>query len=115
MLTESGLVEGKAPAHPYLARQMSDFGFWQTLKVQTLGCVRRSHLEPTHVSPPRQDLKLHEEQHKGHEIYTGSGHHCGVIPYSSLWCGGLPLGLARNSTRGEQPREGLFLAGAMNC
>ena len=29
--TESGSVEGKAPAHPYLARQMLDFGFRQTL------------------------------------------------------------------------------------
>ena len=48
-----------------------DFGFRQTLKVRTLGCMRRSHLLPTHVSLPRQDLKLHEEQHKGHEIYTG--------------------------------------------
>ena len=63
---------------------MSDFGFRQTLKVQTLGCTRRSHLLPTLVSLPRKDLKLHEEQHKGHDIYTGSGHHCGVIPYSSV-------------------------------
>ena len=39
-----------------------------------------------------------------------------------LWCNtllqfvvcGLPLGLMRNSTREEQPREGLFLVGAMN-
>ena len=23
---------------------------------------------------------------KGHEISTGSGHHCGVITYSSVWC-----------------------------
>ena len=30
---ESGSAEGEAPAHPYLARQMSDFGFRQTLKV----------------------------------------------------------------------------------
>src|SRR3954468_18166151 len=29
------------PAHPYLARQMSDHGFRQTLKVRTLGCARR--------------------------------------------------------------------------
>ena len=28
---ESGSAEGGAPAHPYLARQMSDFGFRQTL------------------------------------------------------------------------------------
>ena len=73
-------------AHPYLACQMSDFGFRQTLKVRTLGCTRRSHLPRTHVSSPRKDLKLHEEQHRGHEVYTGLGHHCGVTPYSSVWC-----------------------------
>ena len=32
----------RIPAHPYLARQMSDFGFRQTLEVRTLGCARRS-------------------------------------------------------------------------
>ena len=48
-----------------------------------------------------QGSKLHKEQHKGHKVYTGSGHHCGVIPYSSLWCGGLPQGLMMNSTKGE--------------
>ena len=30
----------EATAHPYLACQMSDVGFWQTLKVRTLGCAR---------------------------------------------------------------------------
>ena len=48
--------ERKIPAHPYLARQMSDFGFRQTLEVRTLGCTRSSHLLPTYVSPPRKDL-----------------------------------------------------------
>ena len=28
---------------------------------------------------------------------------------------GLPEGLMMNSTKEEQPREGMFLAGAMNC
>ena len=56
MLVERGSVKGKAPVHPYLARQMSDFGFRQTLKVRTLGCTRRSHPLPTHVSSPRKDL-----------------------------------------------------------
>ena len=59
--------------------------------------------------------KLPTEQHKRHKIYTGSGHHCGVIPYSSVWCGGLPLGLDDEQYKAEQPREGLFLAGATNC
>ena len=67
------------------------------------------HAEITPPAYPRlfalQGSKLHEEQHKGHEIYTGSGHRCGVIPYSSVWCGGLPRGLMMNSTREEQPRE----------
>ena len=49
--------------------------------------------------------KLWKEQHKRHRVYTGSGHRCGVIPYSSVWCGGLPLGLMMNSTREEQPPE----------
>ena len=30
-------------------------------------------------------------------------------------CGGLPLGLDDEQYKAEQPREGLFLAGAMNC
>src|SRR4051812_17983148 len=40
-----------------------------------------------------------DEQHRGHGVYTGSGHRCGVIPYSSVWCGGLPLGLMMNSIK----------------
>ena len=95
---------------PYLACQMSDFGFRRTLEVRTLGCAWRSLPLPAHVSSPRKRSKLHEEQHKGHEVYTSSGHHCGVIPYSSLWCGGLPHGLMMNNTKEEQPREGLFLS-----
>ena len=43
--------------------------------------------------------KQSKEQHKRHRVYTGSGHHCGVIPYSSVWCGGLPLELMMNNTR----------------
>ena len=87
------------PAHPYLARQMSDFGFRQTLEVRTLGCARRFNPLPTCSSPNRKDLNYPTEQHKRHKVYTGSGHHCGVIPYSSVWCGGLPLGLMMNNTR----------------
>ena len=43
----------RIPAHPYLARQMSDFGFRQTLEVRTLGCARRFRLLPTCTPPPR--------------------------------------------------------------
>ena len=44
------LVGGEeAPAHPYLARQMSDVGFRRTLKVQTLGCARSHSLLPIYA------------------------------------------------------------------
>ena len=36
-------------AHPYLARQMSDVGFRQTLKVRTLGCARSLSLLPIYA------------------------------------------------------------------
>ena len=39
----------EAPAHPYLARQMSEVGFWQTLKVRTLGCARSLSLLPIYA------------------------------------------------------------------
>ena len=47
------------------------------------------------------------------KVYTSPGHRCGVIPYSSLWCGGLPLGLMMNSTKEEQPREGCSCGGVV--
>ena len=69
--------------------------------------VRTEITPPTYLRLVRsQGYKLHEEQHKGHEVYTSSGHHCGVIPYSSLWCGRLPQGLVMNNTNEELPREG---------
>ena len=34
--------------------------------------------------PVSQRSKLLKELHKGRKIYTGSGHRCGVIPYSSV-------------------------------
>ena len=56
--------------------------------VDPLGSNSGVHAE---IAPPTylclvasQGSKLHEEQHKRHKIYTGSGHHCGVIPYSSV-------------------------------
>ena len=48
-----------------------------------------------------------------HKIYTGLGHHCGVIPYSSVvWW--IASWANDEQYKEEQPREGLFLAGAMN-
>ena len=77
------------------------FGF----QVPTDPLVSNSEVH-AEIAPPTylclvasQGSKLHEERHKGHEVYTSSGHHCGVIPYSSLWHGGLPQGLMMNNTR----------------
>src|SRR3954462_3613019 len=70
-------------------------GFRQTLKVRTLGCTRRLCPLPLRLAR----IQLPKEQHKRHRVYTGPGHRCGVIPYSSV-VGGLPLGLMMmNSTR----------------
>ena len=47
----------------------------------------REDLSPTGSRiKSRKGSRLERRTHKGHEIYTGSGHHCGVIPYSSVWC-----------------------------
>ena len=67
---------------------------------------------PIHVPMPRSESKLHDE-HKGRKVYTGLGHRCGVIPYSSVWCGGLPLGQMMNSTKEEQPRERCSCGGVL--
>ena len=59
-------------------------------------------LPPTNTRPnASRESKLNGEQHEGHKIYIGLGHHCGVIAYSSVWCGGLPQGQMMNSTKDE--------------
>ena len=41
--------EREATTHPYPARQVSDVGFRQTLKVLTLGCARSLFLLPIYA------------------------------------------------------------------
>ena len=98
MLAESGSVEGKAPAHPLPGAP--NVGFRVPADPQGSNSRVRTEITPPTYSclAASQGSKLHEEQHKGHEVYTSSGHHCGVIPYSSLWCGGLPQGRMMNNT-----------------
>ena len=60
-------------------------GSGKTIKVQTLGCAPRS--PPTDPRPNFAKISWANSmnsQHKGHKIYTGSGHFAGVIPYSSV-------------------------------
>ena len=92
----------------------SDIGFWQNPYGSNSGVRAKIFSLPIHDPKPRHESKLHDEQHKGQKVYTSSGHRCGVIPYSSLWCGGLPQGLMMNSTKEEQPRERCTWAGAVN-
>ena len=40
-----------------------------------------------------QRSRLLKELHKRHKVYTGSGHRCGLIPYSSVWWVDCLLGL----------------------
>ena len=104
-------TDGKeATTHPYLVHQMLDFGFRQTLEVRTLGCARRS-LPYRSTSDPLMRTKMkNDEQHKRHEVYTGSGHRCGVIPYSSVWCGGLPQGADDEQYKGRIASREVFLS-----
>ena len=60
------------------------WGSGKTLKVRTLGCARSS-FPPTDLRPSslRSSGRTRNSERRG--IYTSSGHHCGVIPYSSVW------------------------------
>uniref|UniRef100_A0A453BJF4 Helitron helicase-like domain-containing protein n=1 Tax=Aegilops tauschii subsp. strangulata TaxID=200361 RepID=A0A453BJF4_AEGTS len=59
-------------------------GSGKTLKVRTLGCARRSLLPLAHALTTISKLSTSNSQNKGHMVFTGSGHRCGVIPYSSV-------------------------------
>ena len=48
-----------------------------------------------------QGTKLLKELRKRHKIYTGSGHRCGVIPYSSVWFVDCLLGLVMMNNTGK--------------
>ena len=57
------VAEEKTPVHPYLARQMSDFGFRQTLEVRTL--VHAEISPPTYLHPSASlRSKQWKEQHE---------------------------------------------------
>ena len=83
--TGRGATEGKLRRTPTWRAKCRITGSGKTLKVRTLGCARRS--PPTDPRPSFAKISRANStnsQHKGHKIYTGSGHLCGVIPYSSV-------------------------------
>ena len=96
--TWRGVTEGKLRCTPTWRPRCWIMGSGKTLKVRTLGCARSS-FPPTDPRPSSLRTHGRTRNTERHEIYTGSGHRCGVIPYSSVWCGGLPLGLMMNNTR----------------
>ena len=92
----------RIPAHPYLAPNV---GFRVPADPLDSNTRVRAEISPStylHLTASLES-KQSKEQHKKHRVYTGLSHNCGVIPYSSVWCGGLPQGLMMNSTREEQP------------
>ena len=83
--TGCGATEGKIRRAPTWRAKSWISRSGKTLKVRTLGCTRRS--PPTDPCPSFAKISRANStnlQHKGHKIYTGSGHRCGVIPYSSV-------------------------------
>ena len=72
--------------HPYLAHQMSDHGFQQNRQGSNTGVHTKIPPLPNHALSLVWISKLRSmnSQHKGHKVFTSSGHRCGVIPYSSV-------------------------------
>src|SRR3954471_18974873 len=84
-------------------------GFWDSgrpLRFELWG-VRGDRALYLSVS---QGSKLLQEQRKRHRVYTGSGYHCGVIPYSSVVWWIASRADEEEQYKEERPREGLFLA-----
>ena len=68
-----------------LAYTLSDLGFRQNPQDSNNGV--RTEISSLPIYPlARLDLavELDELATQGHKIYTGSGHRCGVTPYSSV-------------------------------
>ena len=83
--TGRGATEGKLRRTPTWRAKCRITGSGKTLNVQTLGCAQRS--PPTDPRPSFAKISRansRNSQHKGHKIYTGSGHRCCVIPYSGV-------------------------------
>ena len=113
MLMENGPLIGRTRCTPTWRAKCRMLGSGRPLRFELWGA--HEDLPSTNPCPiAMRGSKLNDERLMGHKIYTGSGHRCGVIPYSSVWCGGLPQGLMMNSTEEEQPRERCSRASAVH-
>src|SRR3954464_10368779 len=108
---ESGAVEEKSRRTPTWRTKCQISGSGRPLRFELWG-ARGDYALYLSAS---QRSKLLKEQHKRHRVYTGSGHRCGVIPYSSVvwWIASWADG--NEHYKVEQPHEGLFLVWGMNC
>ena len=79
-----GSAEGKLRRTPTWRAKCRILGSGKTLEVRTLGRARRSLLPLALTLTAISKLTATNSQNKSHKVYTGSGHRCGVIPYSSV-------------------------------
>src|SRR3954463_14606992 len=108
---DSGAVENKFRRTPTWRAKCRISGSGRPLRFELSG-ARGDYALYLCVS---QRSKLLKEQYKKHRVYTGSGHRCGVIPYSSVvWWIASWADEDDEHYKVEQPREGLFLAWGMN-
>ena len=93
---ENGAVDDEFRRTPTWRAKCRISGSGRPLRFKHWG----AHGDYAFYLPASQRCKLLKELHKGHKIYTGSGHRCGVIPYSSVWLVDCLLGLMMmNNTR----------------
>ena len=66
-------------------KMVSDHGFRQNPQSLNTGVRTKISSLPIHARFAKiSGTNSTNSQHKGHKIYTGSGHRCGVISYSSV-------------------------------
>ena len=80
-LEENGAVEDEFQRTPTWRAKCQISGSGRPLRFKHWG-ARGDYAFYLSVS---QGSRLLKELHKRHKVYTGSGHRCGVIPYSSVW------------------------------
>ena len=104
LLTHTCMYTDRSP-NIYLDRLCRISGSDRPLRFEHWG----AHGDCTFYLPASQRSKLLKELHKGHNIYTGSGHRCGVIPYSSVWLVDCLLGLMMITIQGRTASRGSVL------
>ena len=71
-------------SHKELIYLLSDSGFRQNPRGSNTGVRTKISPPLAHALTAISKLRALSSQNKGHRVYTGSGHRCGVIPYSSV-------------------------------